>query len=303
MPELPEVETVVRQLAPAVTGRRLRAIDLLDPRLGQLDVESLCGRQVQSVSRLGKQIVVELRPMSPRGSGRTAISTGRWGRVAVRASEVATVDSSGPLWLAVHLRMTGRLLWQQDAVRGVEGDGLSRTHQRARLWLDGGCVLFVDPRRFGTMVLVDDLRRLQPAGLDPLSDGFTPRTLAGLLGRSSQSIKAWLLRQDRLVGLGNIYASEILHEARIDPRRPAGELSSGEVKRLCRATVSVLERAVAACGTTFSDFEDAHGVTGSYQRYLAVYQREGEPCRCCGETVQRLVQQQRSTFFCARCQH
>ena len=123
-----------------------------------------------------------------------------------------------------------------------------------------------------------------------------------LLGTSAQPLKAWLLRQDRLVGLGNIYASEILHAARLSPFAGAGSLNGREVRRLHSATRRILQRAIRNCGTTFSDFQDARGASGSYQRLLAVYGRDGEGCRRCRATIERVVQQQRSTFYCPGCQ-
>jgi formamidopyrimidine-DNA glycosylase len=138
--------------------------------------------------------------------------------------------------------------------------------------------------------------------MDPFSADLNPRVLGGLIGESHQNIKAWLLRQDRLVGLGNIYASEILFVAGISPLREAASLEATEHRKLLRATRLVLRRAIRNCGTTFSDFQDAQGLTGSYQNYLAVYGRESEPCLRCGTPVVRFVQQQRSTFFCSRCQ-
>ena len=267
MPELPEVETVARQLAPLLHGRRIRAVEVLDPLLGEPPVAGLVGRRVDRVFRLGKQVVLALS--RPRGD-------------------------PAPLHLAFHLRMTGRLIW---APRHRQAD-----HLRARLTLSRGQLLFCDLRRFGTMRVLDDLRLIQPGGADPLCAGFRRELVTGLLRGSRQEIKTWLLRQDRIVGIGNIYASEILHLARIAPGRAAGSLRPREVERLHEATRQVLRRAVECCGTTFSDFQDARGLTGSYQRYLRVYGREGEPCPVCGRRVRRIIQQQRSTYCCTRCQ-
>jgi formamidopyrimidine-DNA glycosylase len=266
MPELPEVETVARQLDPLIAGRRVRRARLLDRRLGKPPVASLLGHRVERVFRLGKQVAFEL---SRRGRSR---------------------------FMAVHLRMTGRLIWQ-DGRRRVEDQ-----HLRACFDLDGGRLLFFDTRRFGTIAVVDALEEVAPSGVDPLSAELTPEALAELLRGSRQAIKAWLLRQDRLVGLGNIYVCEILFQAGVAPDRAAGRLRRRAVERLHRATRDVLTRAIESCGTTFSDFQDARGLTGSYQRYLTVYAREGEPCPACGRAVRRIVQQQRSTFYCPGCQ-
>jgi len=269
MPELPEVETVARQLAPGLVGRTVRGLTLLDPRLRNGRTPAVAGRRIGSVSRSGKRVLIELSPRRGRQDG---------------------------LWLAVHLRMTGRLLRIEDRAP------TDRSHLRARMRLDRGELLFFDPRRFGTWSWYRSREAAQPEGMDPLSRGLTPRKLADMTRGSRQNLKAFLLRQDRLVGIGNIYASEILHAARLSPLREAGSLDHDELRRLRSSTRRILERAIRNCGTTFSDFQDAHGVEGSYQHYLAVYDRGGEPCRRCRRDILRIVQQQRSTFYCAGCQ-
>ncbi len=245
---------------------------------------ALGGPRIAEVARVGKRIVLTLGPR-----------------------EGARRD--GPLHLEVHLRMTGRLLWApawpvgrsgRGERRGGAGPGRRRLPPpRAVLVLDRGAVLFVDPRRFGTLRWSEE--RPAPGGLDPTGPGFTTEALARLLAGARTPIKPWLMRQDRLEGFGNIYASEVLHAARIDPRRPAGSLTRDEVRRLAAATRRILRAAIRHCGTTFSDFQGVLGTVGGYRRYLAVYGRAGEPCPRCGAPIERIVQQQRSTFFCPRC--
>ena len=268
MPELPEVETVARQLAPCLVGREIRRLEILDPLLHARRPPRVAGRRIESVRRSGKRVLLRL---------------------------AAGPGGGGPLYLAVHLRMTGRLLWT-DAPR------IRREHLRARFRLDRGQLLFVDTRRFGTFHWYTTEREAAPSGRDPLDAGLTAEELAELLHGSSQNMKSWLLRQDRLVGLGNIYASEILHAARVSPLREARSLTRVEARRVLAATRRILQRAIRNCGTTFSDFQGARGVEGSYQRYLAVYDRAGEPCRRCRTALERIVQQQRSTFYCPGCQ-
>jgi formamidopyrimidine-DNA glycosylase len=272
MPELPEVETVVRHLRPLVAGRAVRSLRILDELLGVMPANRVRGAAVAGVERLGKQVVINLE----RGT-----------------------KASPRLWLSVHLRMTGRLLW-----RAGEGPaaGLDRPWLRARLALVGGNVDFIDPRRFGVIRLVDDPATLDPPGVDPTGEAFTPGVLRRLLGESRQELKPWLLRQDRITGLGNIYASEILARARLNPFREAGTLGPAEIRRLHRAVVAILLRAIRHCGTTFSDFQDSNGEIGAFQRFLAVYGHEGDPCRRCATPVERIVQQGRSTYFCPACQ-
>ena len=267
MPELPEVETVARQLKAQICGLGVRRLQVLDPLLGRPATGRLDRRHVEDVFRLGKQVVLTL-----------------------------TEERVEPLHLVVHLRMTGRLVWfSRPRLR-------QRRHLRARLWMEGGSVLFYDPRRFGTLRAERSLEPVQPTGLDPVTAGLTPATLGRLLGESRQEIKVWLLRQDRLVGIGNIYASEVLFRAGVDPRRAAGSLDRAEQRRLASAVRRILHDAIDNCGTTFSDFQTARGTIGSYQRFLQVFKREGEGCPRCGEVIERVVQQGRSTFFCRRCQ-
>jgi len=269
MPELPEVETVARQLAPVLQGRRALGLRRLDPLLRVDAAPRLRGRTLEEVRRSGKQVVFRF----------------------------STVErDSRPVWGVIHLRMTGRLIWVGA------GERRPARHLRAMLALEGGRLLFYDARRFGTWGWHRSETGFAPAGVDPLDSRLDLNRFVALLGGSRQELKAWLLRQDRLVGLGNIYASEILHRARLSPFRPAGSLSRGEAGDLLRATRRILRRAIDACGTTFSDFQDSRGLTGTYARYLTVYDRGGEPCRRCGSAVRRVVQHQRSTYYCASCQ-
>lgn len=268
MPELPEVETVARQLEPLLAGRTVRRMRLLDPLLRNGKLPRVGGRAIREVYRSGKRVLIELSAGS----------------------------HSGPLWLAVHLRMTGRLLYRKQRPRGTVA------HLRATLLLDRGNLLFVDTRRFGTFHWYRSREDAAAGGIDPLGPELTARRLAELMQGSAQPVKSWLLRQDRLAGLGNIYASEILHASRIAPVRPAGSLDASEHRRLLAALRRILQRAIRNCGTTFSDFQDARGEEGSYQRYLAVYDRAGQPCRRCRAPIERSIQQQRSTYYCPRCQ-
>jgi formamidopyrimidine-DNA glycosylase len=268
MPELPEVETVARQLDPLVSGRLVERLRIADARLAPGAGPPLAGRRVVRVHRIGKQIAVTTAGPVPADEAH----------------------------LVIHLRMTGRLLWQRSR------DRVLRPPLRAALDVEGGSLVFSDVRRFGTLRWAHSLADVLGGAVDPLSRGLTARALGRLLGATSQPLKPWLLRQDKLAGIGNIYASEIPFAARLSPFRGAGSLDEEEVRRLHRGLRRVLRRAIDACGTTFSDFQDAHGVTGSYQRLLSVYGREGEPCRRCGARVRRAVQQQRSTFFCPGCQ-
>jgi formamidopyrimidine-DNA glycosylase len=270
MPELPEVETVARQLAPLVQGRTVKTLRILDPLLRNGRAPRLPGRRVTVVRRAGKQVLFEFGP-APR--------------------------AQGSLWLTVHLRMTGRVVWAPNARAEAKEERI-----RARIGFDRGALLFADTRRFGTFSWFRHESETEPVGIDPMTDALTVPVLQEMAGKAKQNMKAFLLRQDRIVGIGNIYASEILHDARISPRRNASALRPVEIRRLHDSTRKILQRAIENCGTTFSDFQDAHGMTGSYQQYLGVYDRDGEPCSRCGAAIRRIVQQQRSTYYCGGCQ-
>ncbi len=269
MPELPEVETVVRQLAPLLKGRRVERIVVLDPKLAGIDCQGLIGRKIESVLRLGKQIGLELSGSGPRDK---------------------------KIWMAFHLRMTGRLL------ASTNGESQESRHLRAKLVLDQGALLFYDIRRFGTIRVATMAEELMPAAVDPMSAEFTAEKLGELIGNTTTPVKPWLMRQDRLVGIGNIYACEILFRCGLDPRSPAGKLTARKIARLHDQTRLVLEQAIDKCGTTFSDFQDSHGQSGGFQEFLKVYGRKGLPCVNCEAAVERIVQQQRATFFCPVCQ-
>lgn len=264
MPELPEVETVARQLAPQLVGATLRSIAILDRDRLAAPAVSVSGRLVHAVERWGKVVVVSLA-------------------------------GEQPYYVGIHLRMTGRLKW-------CSLDSPREPHLRAVFTFDRGEMRFHDVRRFGTIAFCADAATLRPSAVDPTGPAFTVDWLRQQLATTNQAIKSWLLRQDRLVGLGNIYCSEILYQANVSPERGGKSLQLREIRAIHAATQQILARAIENCGTTFSDFQDSHGEIGSYGQYLKVYQRDGQPCERCGRPIQRVVQQQRSTFFCASCQ-
>ncbi len=266
MPELPEVETVARQLKEQVLGREVRGLQVLDERLSHLRQSHslLLGARIQDSRRVGKQVALSL-----------ACRDGR------------------QRWLLVHLRMTGRLLLVEEA---------SPARTRCRLELDEGALCFADSRRFGTMVVVEEEAALEPPGLDPLDQACTPRRLREMAASSAAPLKSWLLDQHRITGLGNIYACEILHAAALSPHRPASTVTLEEWRRLHRHMRRILVKAIDLCGTTFSDFQDSRGVEGSFGALLEVYRRQALPCNRCGGTVVRETQAQRGTYWCPGCQ-
>jgi formamidopyrimidine-DNA glycosylase len=271
MPELPEVETVAADLRPLLVGRRFDAGRILWPRtLAEPDpvalTERLHGRQVIDVSRRGKYLLIAL------DSGATLI---------------------------FHLRMTGRLAVVSD------GDpALTDSHLRARFDLDDNeHLVFVDARKFGRIWLVDDIERIVGRlGPEPLDWTFTPETLSERLRSRRPAIKALLLDQTVVAGIGNIYADEALYRAGIHPLRSAASLSAAEAVRLHGALRQVLREAIGNRGTLLRDYRPPYGPEATHQEHLQVYQRTGRPCPRCGAAIQRIRVGQRSTHFCPQCQ-
>ena len=273
MPELPEVETVRRRIAPLVEGTTIASAEIVDPRLTRpvspsLVADALVGERIAAVERRGKYLLWRLE------SGRT---------------------------LLVHLRMTGSLL------HFPAGDLPADAHRRATLALDtGAAVGYRDVRRFGTWELLDD-GHLRPylasrLGPEPLAPSFTSARLARIVAGRRAPIKAVLLDQRRIAGIGNIYADEALWRARIHPRRPAGELDAPEIAHLHRAVRAALRRGVELNGSTLRDYVTPDGEGGGMQHEFHVYGRLGEPCDRCGRPIERIVVGGRGTWLCPRCQ-
>ena len=272
MPELPEVERIRRQLQAALRGVRIAGVEVLLPRMVERPSpreyeRGLRGKTIRKVDRRGKYLLLRL-------------------------------DDGGSLLF--HLGMTGRLLV-------VPEGGDNPVHTRVVLRLEGHRkFLFVDTRTFGRTALLPPggehsyppLLRLGPEPLDPL---FGPGDLARVLsGRGP--VKAQLLDQARIAGIGNIYADEALFRAGIHPRRPGSTLTRREVESLHRALVEVLTQAVEKGGSTIRDYADLRGEAGTFQDHHAVYGRAGKPCPRCGRPVERTRISGRSAHFCPRCQ-
>jgi formamidopyrimidine-DNA glycosylase len=283
MPELPEVETIARGVDARVRGDRIVEVwfgskrePFKSPAARQ--AKGLEGRTVLGVHRTGKHIVVEL------GLPPASHTLDQGSAVAVDAQ-----------WI-VHLGMTGRLLVTTP-------DGPVAPHTHARLMLASGRELrFVDPRRFGRL----DFRDLQKGdrfgapGAEPLTIG--PEEFAALFRGRKLAIKAALLNQTLLAGVGNIYADEALYRAGLRPRRRAGRLTREDLERLRLALREVLRKAIELGGSSVSDYVDADGVRGFFQLEHRVYQRTGEPCLTCKAAIRRIVVAGRSTHYCPTCQ-
>jgi formamidopyrimidine-DNA glycosylase len=278
MPELPEVETIARGVDARVRGDQIveawfgtHREPFKTPAARQ--AKGLEGRVILGVHRTGKHIVCELGPGLEAGS--KAEPNAQW---------------------IVHLGMTGRLL-----VTTPDGPVANHTHARLRL-KSGREIRFVDPRRFGRLELRELGRSagFEGAGKEPLTVG--EREFAGVFRGRKLAIKAALLNQTLLTGVGNIYADESLFRARIRPRRRAGRLTRAELERLRLALREVLEHAIRLGGSSVSDYVDADGVRGFFQLEHCVYLRTGQPCRVCGTAIRRILVAGRGTHYCPQCQ-
>jgi formamidopyrimidine-DNA glycosylase len=271
MPELPEVETIRRQLEPELVGRRIESVEVLDERLTRPEaprtVERACaGRRIESVERRGKYLMLRLE---------------------------------GGRWLVMHLRMTGNI------VLGEPGPAVR--YLRAVIRLEGGGnVLFTDARRFGTAIVLDDddlEEYMAPrAGIEPLSERLTAGEIGALAEGRRAPLKSFLLVQSGIAGIGNIYADEALWRAELHPLSPAGSMRPEHWERLRAGIVETLEAGLANGGASIDDYRDARGEGGTMQDEFLVHTREGLPCPRCGTEIRRIVVGGRSTYFCPGCQ-
>lgn len=282
MPELPEVETVRRGLLPAMEGRRILEAQVNRPDLRWPFPENMAARLTGAeVLRLG------------------------------RRSKYILADLSSGETLLIHLGMSGRMLVSGITIGEFHHPHPTPAkHDHVVLAMAGGArVTFNDARRFGAMDLMPTATAgehwlLRDLGPEPFDNAFHEDHLAARLARRNSPIKAMLLDQRVVAGLGNIYVCEALNRAGIDPRRPAGGLTGSEIARLVPVIRQVLEEAIAAGGSSLRDHRQATGELGYFQHSFQAYGREGEACRTpgCGGRIARIVQSGRSTFFCATCQ-
>ncbi|MFZ5548299.1 MAG: bifunctional DNA-formamidopyrimidine glycosylase/DNA-(apurinic or apyrimidinic site) lyase [Pseudomonadota bacterium] len=274
MPELPEVE-VTRRSVGGIAGAQVLDLVLGKPLRWPLGIapDELVGLQVGTVGRRGKYLWLPLQREE--------------------------VDAGGLLW---HLGMSGSLAF--GSALGPRGK-----HDHAELVTDRGQLRMTDPRRFGAVVWSPGLHQLPASkllaglGPEPFDPAWTPAALHAALRPRRTAVKQALLSGELVVGAGNIYASDALWEAGIDPRTPCQRIGIERAARLHAALQRVLGEAIAAGGSTLRDFRNAHGEVGQYQGLARVYGRAGEACVRCGGTIRRLVQGQRATYFCAGCQH
>ena len=272
MPELPEVETVCRSLRPHLVGRRIERVEVREPRLRlRVDVkqiDALRGKRIESIDRVAKYILLRL--------------------------------SKGSVWL-FHLGMSGKLIC-------TGAKTAYQKHDHIVVDLDDGRQLrYHDPRRFGLAVVthtdeLGELPQLRHLGVDPFSETLTGEYLFSFTRASDRRIRDLLLDQQIVAGLGNIYANEVLALVRVKPTTRAYRLTRKQVGMIAAAIPELLHDAIQWCGTSFSDYRDADDKSGEFQNHLRVYDRHGEPCRRCPNTIKRVAIGNRSAFYCPTCQ-
>jgi formamidopyrimidine-DNA glycosylase len=256
MPELPEVETLCRQLQKKIAGKKIFASVVYDSKLAHL--QDMGGNTVVAVRRKGKTIEMLLN----------------------------TGNS-----ILIHLRMTGRLLWQKEADRPK--------HTRWQMTLPAGNLYLVDPRRFATVRVAPT--KDAPESNDIILD-FDEQAFIANHGRRKTKVKNLIMDQNAISGIGNIYACEILHAAGVHPEKKAAALTKKDWAKIFRSAKNILARAIEKRGTSISDWRDLNGLKGENQFELKAYGREGKKCILCGATISRIKQGGRSTFYCPNCQ-
>lgn len=297
MPELPEVETIRRDLSAAIIGRRIVAVDLLSPKTAKNEaaffVSSLTGREFDQINRFGKLLVLRLKR---------------------KKAEPANI------FLLIHLKMTGQLILDtgknklagghslsENSFAAAVGGELPNKHTRAIIDFTGGNKLFFnDLRKFGYLKIVNqaELDKIVATsyGPEPLTPSFTHKHLEVITKKRQTNIKAVLLNQKLVAGLGNIYVDESLFLSGIRPERPAASLLAAEIKRLHQAINRVITLAIANRGTTFSNYVDSAGKKGNFSKMLKVYGRGGQPCPKCRQAINKRKLAGRGTHFCPNCQ-
>jgi formamidopyrimidine-DNA glycosylase len=287
MPELPEVETVVRQLEPEVEGHRIERLEVLDGRWS--------------------------RPVPPQELG-SAVSGGTIERLGRRGKYIL-MGLDDERTLVMHLRMTGNLVLREgeEMIDPSEGRRLYESersteerHLRARFVLDDDRELwFTDPRRFGEAFLIENSRlgdRFAKLGVEPFAPEFTAKSLGEKAVGRTVPLKSFLLDQSSIAGVGNIYADEALFRAELHPLSPAGSMKPEHLEALRDGVVAALAAGIDAGGSSIDDYRDARGERGTMQDGFLVHRREGEECLRCGRAIVRIVVGGRSTYFCPGCQ-
>lgn len=288
MPELPEVETIARQLDEKLGGKEVDEVEVLRERSFKGDEKLLKGQEIEEVGRRGKLLIIEFK---------------NWDRLVL-----------------VHLKMTGQLVWRpgdwekgewkEELAGGHPSDDwvneLPSSHTRV-IWSfkDDSKLFFNDMRVFGWMKIEkvkkweEEEEKMPP---DVVDDDFTLEYFRSVLSSTRKMVKTAIMDQKKMGGVGNIYASDALWKAKIHPEKRSNNLSDEEMERLYEAVVEVINKGIKMGGATYSDFKDTQGLGGSYQEHFLVYDRDGEKCKRCGEEIKKIKVGGRGTYFCPVCQ-
>lgn len=283
MPELPEVETLRRQLEKAIVGKTIAKVEVLREKSFQGEKERLVGKTIREIKRGAKLLQINFTQGFP--------------------------------CVLIHLKLTGQLIFQAKNKRVFGGhptpdwvEKLPSKHTRVMIsFSDGSKLFFNDLRVFGWLKVVETKKELAQEtksflGIEPLSKGFTVETLSELLKRTGRPIKLALMDQNLIAGVGNIYANEALWEAKILPQKTARRLTSHEIEKLRSTLEKVLLLGIKYGGASENTYRQLSGLGGKYQEHFLVYQRDGEKCKRCGETIKKMKLGGRGTFYCPKCQ-
>lgn len=263
MPELPEVETIKVYLKRFISGAKIVDFRNLDKKRIKVDPKEIINQTILDIQRRGKMLIFKL---------------------------------PNDKLLIFHLKMSGQIIYLNEA----KIDEKDLKHTRAIFKLDRGYLIFNDPRRFGW--LKTDKKEIEKLGIEPLSQEFNLKNLQKIFSRTKRMIKIVLMDQRRIAGIGNIYASESLFLARVNPRKPANTLTTEEIRRLKNSVVKILRKALRYEGTSSRLYLKPDGSKGSYQERFLVYQREGKKCLRCRNKIKKIILGGRSTFYCPKCQ-
>ncbi len=288
MPELPEVETIKNTLANEIIGEKIEKVEIYHEKMLQnvtvnIFKMAVSGGVIKQVNRRGKYLLIDLyKPL-------------------VEHQENCGASFGEDMVLVIHLRMTGRLI-----LKTKQED---HSHLRCRLTLSSSrSIDFIDQRKFGTLALLpkgeeNNWKGLKNLGPEPLGETFSLDYFREIMAKKNKTIKQVLLDQELVAGIGNIYADEILFQARVHPSRVVSTLADHEIASIYRAIRMVMEKGILYRGTTFSDYRDSYGDKGLYQDYLKVYKRNGKDCLRCGSVIHKTKIADRGTCYCPECQN
>ncbi|MFZ5366079.1 MAG: bifunctional DNA-formamidopyrimidine glycosylase/DNA-(apurinic or apyrimidinic site) lyase [Patescibacteria group bacterium] len=324
MPELPEVETIKRSLQKSIVGKKITGVQVLLVKQFQGKKEEVIGREILGIERRGKVLIVALgkkpdkEPATQRAQ-KTSVPSTKFSAFGVAGkifgTEVVAVPEGTEKVLLIHFKLTGQLVWVPKAGERVTlghpipfaGTELPAKTTHVIFGIDGGRLFFNDLRQFGWIKVISDLSNLSDLrrlGPEPFDKEFTEDYLKQIFSKSAKPIKLVLMDQEKIAGIGNIYANDSLWEAGIRPDKPAKQLSDLAIEQLRKAIIRVLEDGLKYGGSSAADeaYIRPDATPGLYQEHFRVYQRDDQPCLRCGTRIQRVELGGRGTFYCPKCQ-